>query len=59
MKIKNILKKSTNAVAKTNIQKMDKTQLDKIVGGVDEVITSTTESASKYRVNTATGEIHL
>lgn len=59
MKIKNIFKKLTKAVANTNIQKMDKTQLEKIVGGVDELPTSPSESASRYRVNTATGEISV
>lgn len=35
MKIKNIFKKSTKVVAKANIQKLEKTQLEKVAGGVE------------------------
>lgn len=34
MKIKNIFKKSEKTVAKANVQKLEKTQLEKVVGGV-------------------------
>ena len=33
MKIKNIFKKSEKTVAKANVQKVEKAQLEKVVGG--------------------------
>ncbi len=33
MKIKNIFKKSEKTVAKANVQKLEKIQLEKVVGG--------------------------
>ena len=59
MKIGNIFKKTVKTVSTTNVQKMDKTQLEQIVGGTDETVVNTTESANKYRVNTSTGEIYV
>jgi len=41
MKIKNIFKKSTKTVAKANVQKLEKNQLEKVVGGT-AVATETT-----------------
>ena len=35
MKFKNIFKKSEKTVAKANVQKVEKAQLEKIIGGVD------------------------
>ena len=37
MKIKNIFKKSEKTTAKANVQKLEKNQLDKLVGGVDAI----------------------
>lgn len=37
MKIKNIFKKSNKTVAKANGEKLEKKQLEKVVGGADEV----------------------
>lgn len=34
MKIKNIFKKSEKTVAKANVQKLEKNQLEKVIGGV-------------------------
>lgn len=34
MKIKNIFKKSEKTVAKANVQKLEKNQLEKVVGGL-------------------------
>lgn len=59
MKIGNIFKKTVKTVSTTNVQKMDKTQLEQIVGGTGETVVNTTESANKYRVNTSTGEIYV
>ena len=36
MKIKNIFKKSEKTVVKANIQKLEKNQLEKVIGGGDE-----------------------
>ncbi|MES2566200.1 MAG: hypothetical protein V4565_05005 [Bacteroidota bacterium] len=36
MKLSNIFKKSTKTVAKANIEKLGKNQLEKVVGGIDE-----------------------
>ncbi len=35
MKIKNIFKKETKIVAKANVEKLEKNQLEKVVGGAD------------------------
>ena len=46
MKIKNIFKRSEKTVAKAKIQKLEKNQLEKVVGGADiEVV----DVASRYR----------
>lgn len=36
MKLKNIFKKEVKAEIKTNVQKLDKNQLEKVIGGTDE-----------------------
>lgn len=46
MKLSNIFKKSTNTVAKANVQKLEKNQLEKVVGGIDTT-TSTTSPCSE------------
>jgi hypothetical protein len=35
MKIKNIFKKSTKTVVKANVEKLEKNQLEKVIGGAD------------------------
>ena len=37
MKIKNIFKKENKTVAKANVEKLEKNQLEKVVGGADTV----------------------
>lgn len=49
MKLKNIFKKGTQTVSTATIQKLDKNQLDKIVGGATEVIDTTTTTDSRGR----------
>ncbi|HRG01925.1 MAG: hypothetical protein U0W65_15415 [Bacteroidia bacterium] len=39
MKIKNFFKKETKTVAKTNVEKLEKNQLEKVIGGADEIAT--------------------
>ena len=39
MKLFNIFKKETSKEVKTNIQKMDKSQLNKVIGGADNTTT--------------------
>lgn len=41
MKIKNIFKKSETVIAKANVQKLGKNQLEAVIGGVDVVATTT------------------
>lgn len=36
MKLSNIFKKTTKTVAKVNVEKLEKQQLEKVIGGVDE-----------------------
>lgn len=36
MKLSNIFKKATKTVAKVNVEKLEKQQLEKVIGGVDE-----------------------
>jgi hypothetical protein len=44
MKLSNIFKKNTKTVAKANVEKLEKKQLEKVVGGLD-AITSADNSA--------------
>ena len=46
MKIKNIFKKSEKTVAKANVQKLEKNQLEKVVGGL--VATPVTVQQQKH-----------
>ena len=43
MKLSNIFKKATKTVAKVNIEKLEKNQLEKVVGGVEKVTAHTGE----------------
>jgi TRAP-type C4-dicarboxylate transport system substrate-binding protein len=49
MKLKNIFKKGTQEVSNATIQKLDKNQLDKIVGGATEVIDPADAEAARSR----------
>ena len=40
MKIKNIFKKENKTVAKANVEKLEKNQLEKVVGGADGINTN-------------------
>lgn len=58
MKLFNIFKKETSKEVKNNIQKMDKKQLSKIIGGgdgtdpiIDETATTVIKSKSNIRNN--------
>jgi hypothetical protein len=42
MKLSNIFKKDTKTVAKANVEKVEKTQLGKIIGGIDTIVAETT-----------------
>lgn len=42
--MKSLFKKSTKKETTVSVQKLDKTQLEKVIGGVDTAITETTES---------------
>ena len=40
MKLSNIFKKNTKTVAKANVEKLEKNQLEKVIGGADGDTTS-------------------
>ena len=46
MKIKNIFKKSEKKIAKTNVQKLEKKQLEKVIGGTDPVVVTSSSRKS-------------
>lgn len=46
MKLSNIFKKATKTVAKANVQKLEKTQLEKVIGG------ATTDNSMPTRIST-------
>jgi len=47
MKIKNVFKKTNEKNLSNNIQKLEKTQLEKIVGGTETETTTTTDSTDR------------
>lgn len=51
MKIKNIFKKSKKTVAKANVQKLEKNQLEKVIGGVGDLQISTNTARSSGHAN--------
>ncbi len=68
MKIKNIFKKETKTAVKANVEKLEKNQLEKLIGGVSEtsitdpskpmvggVISSTVSSVSNTKGGTSSG----
>ncbi|HRG01928.1 MAG TPA: hypothetical protein PKZ75_12500 [Bacteroidia bacterium] len=46
MKIKNIFKKENKTVAKANVEKLEKNQLEKVVGGADNKSGAVSQGAS-------------
>ena len=44
MKLLNIFKKGTKTVAKANVEKLEKNQLEKVIGGGDDITTTTDPS---------------
>lgn len=46
MKILNIFKKGTKSTVKSNIQSLDKNQLNKVIGGAESTATSERKSGS-------------
>ena len=48
MKLSNIFKKSTANSAKSKIEKIEKSQLEKVVGGADVVVSPTTTEKRVY-----------
>lgn len=50
MKLSNIFKKSTKTVAKANVEKLEKNQLEKVIGGATSS-GSLTEKAPKIDLN--------
>lgn len=46
--MKNLFKKSTKKVIKTTIQKLDKNQLEKVVGGTDVVKNSIQDESKGF-----------
>ena len=44
MKIKNIFKLEKKALVKTNVEKLEKNQLEKVVGGIDNQLPTTETS---------------
>jgi len=42
MKLSNIFKKEVKSTSKISVQTLDKNQLEKVIGGVDEVLPETT-----------------
>lgn len=55
MKINNIFKKAEKTVVKVNVQKLEKNQLEKVVGGID-VIQPDTISSSKTGLSSGHGQ---
>jgi hypothetical protein len=61
MKINNIFKKESKTVAKANIETLAKTQLEKVIGGVDDTLTAvdpSVDSALKTKHDTAKNSIN-
>lgn len=44
MKLSNMFKKSTKTSAKANIEKLEKTQLEKVIGGADVQLSTSSKS---------------
>jgi hypothetical protein len=55
MKLKNIFKKETKTISNSKVQKLEKNQLEKVIGGVDDITTATIEPS--YTVSTSRANI--
>jgi hypothetical protein len=51
MKLLNFLKKETKSTVNSNIQKLEKDQLSKVIGGADSTETTTTITQEKKGIN--------
>jgi hypothetical protein len=51
MKLFNIFKKETKSTVNSNIQKLEKNQLNKVIGGVDSMETTITITQEKKGIN--------
>jgi hypothetical protein len=56
MKLSNIFKKETKSITPSNVQKLEKNQLEKVIGGTDDT-TTTTIDPSFATVNTSRSNI--
>ena len=56
MKIKNFFKKETKTVAKTNVEKLEKNQLEKVVGGADGINTTNGGMPNRISMNVTTSK---
>ena len=59
MKLKNIFKKGTKTVVKANVEKLERNQLEKVIGGVDDITTSnsSTDNVLKTKHDTALNSV--
>jgi hypothetical protein len=58
MKLSNIFKETTQTVAKANVEKLEKSQLEKVIGGIDAVtVTIDTTDALKTKHDTAKNSV--
>lgn len=57
MKLSNIFKKEAKNSTKSNVQKLEKNQLEKVIGGTDDTTTTTTIDPSYATVNTSRSNI--
>lgn len=51
MKIKNIFKKENKTVAKANVEKLEKNQLEKVIGGTDGINTTNGSMPNRISMN--------
>lgn len=54
MKLSNIFKKQTKTVAKANVEKIDKKQLEKVVGGAGGINTTNGSMPNRISMNVTT-----
>ena len=53
MKLSNIFKKENKTVAKANIEKLAKNQLEKVIGGADDTTTAVTSTDATTKTGTS------
>ena len=51
MKLSNIFKKSTKTVAKANVEKLEKNQLGKVIGGADGINSTNSSMPNRISMN--------